>query len=132
MNLILTFFTTIMMSILLLGCTDSKENDSALTNKNNLKETQITSRAVAQHYQVAMTQEGGINCFVVVTQKDSKVFTLESGQRVLLATGDNIRLTIEGVIWLRVIPNSDDPQACYVQTIFLDPIADYSSSSDNP
>ncbi len=125
-----------MASILLLGCADSKENNATLDNKEHENEViQITSRSVAQHYQVANTEKGEVNCLVDAAKKDSKSIILKSGSSVSLATGEKTTTTVEGVIWLRVQPEvmedevgekESKTKACYVQTLFLDPVADYS------
>ncbi|MEE9303868.1 MAG: hypothetical protein V3U84_08780 [Thiotrichaceae bacterium] len=132
-------------SILLLGCTDSKENkladaDIDADSKGNPTNAPMNARSVAQKYQVTNTEKTFVKCLIDITQKQNKgnskkgnnekdiikTINLRQGQHVFLATGTNTTIQVEGVYWLRVIPNDIDQQSCYVQTIYLSPVADYS------
>lgn len=108
-------------SMLLLGCTDSKENK--LADGNN--EAQVITRSVAQAYQITNTEKEWVNCLVDLENQQSNVILLKNGQHVLLASGNNSKVSVNDVHWLHIFSDETKQKTCYIQTQYLDPVADY-------
>lgn len=109
-----------MVTILLLGCSDSKENKSVRMGMD----AQITSRAIAQRYQVSTNDDVSVKCYPNVTKQENGI-QLTNGQQVALVTGNEVIVILKDIQWLHVYAKSDQQQPCYVKTNFLKPVPDY-------
>ena len=123
MRLILTL---ILASIVLLSCTDSKENKAAKTtltaNTSNLENRQITTRSVAQYYRISAGEKGTVDCFPDITKKKDSVYTLSDGLHVALASGNKATISVNNTHWLHIYKDENKTISCYIQTQYLNPV----------